>query len=303
MVFNPDGMNTLQLSPIFINDDNAFKFAFGADILADNAYCPNEDCDGILTLHNDSNQKYGCYVECPVCKLRRSILYGSFFTRTKLGLGQCLHLLYLWSQKYSPSDAVFETKLNKNTITNFYQCFRDGCLEYVQNCTEKIGGPGKTVEVDESVIIKRKHNVGAIRGNMTAWIFGGICREDGKRFIVEVENRKAETLYREILLNIDTNSTIITDAFRAYKILDENGVIHEIVNHSKNFVNPLNGANTQKVERMWRSAKEARKKYNGIPRNEIDGHLAEYIWRSNEEVTKRNAFRKALELMAKVRYY
>lgn len=55
-----------------------------------------------------------------------------------------------------------------------------------------IGGPGKTVEIDESVFSKRKFNVGRLLPEQ--WILGGVCREDKGVFMFAVPNRKKETL-------------------------------------------------------------------------------------------------------------
>ena len=58
--------------------------------------------------------------------------------------------------------------------------------------SEKIGGPGMIVEIDESAFGKRKYE----RGRLTAvkWVFGGIERGTGKCFMVQVESGNAETL-------------------------------------------------------------------------------------------------------------
>lgn len=55
----------------------------------------------------------------------------------------------------------------------------------------KIGGPGKTVEMDESKFGKRKYNRGhRVEG---LWVFGGIERETGQCFMVPVEQRNQDT--------------------------------------------------------------------------------------------------------------
>lgn len=43
-----------------------------------------------------------------------------------------------------------------------------------------LGGPGDVVEVDEVLLVKRKHNVGRIPvGNY--WVFGGVSRATKKK--------------------------------------------------------------------------------------------------------------------------
>jgi len=36
------------------------------------------------------------------------------------------------------------------------------------------------------------------------------------------------------------------------KVLSEKGYIHETVNHSKNFVDPETGVNTQRIKSLWK---------------------------------------------------
>ena len=58
--------------------------------------------------------------------------------------------------------------------------------------TKKIGGPGLTVEIDESKFGKRKYNVGRLIEGQ--WVFWGICCETRDIFLVPVEDCSADTL-------------------------------------------------------------------------------------------------------------
>jgi len=52
---------------------------------------------------------------------------------------------------------------------------RDICADYFLRNSEKIGGPGTIVEIDETCVSKRKYERGRlIRPNQ--WMFGGIKR-------------------------------------------------------------------------------------------------------------------------------
>ena len=66
------------------------------------------------------------------------------------------------------------------TIADWGQFCREAMLEYVLGCSEKTGGPNKTVEIDESKCGRRKYNKGhAVKEK---WVFGGVERESGKTF-------------------------------------------------------------------------------------------------------------------------
>ncbi len=82
---------------------------------------------------------------------------------------------------------------------------------------DKIRGPQTTVEVDESMIFKKKY----YRGNLLniqlkfEWIFGGICREAKQIFMTLVKSRDAKILLDVINERIEMNTTIVSDLWRA----------------------------------------------------------------------------------------
>ena len=63
----------------------------------------------------------------------------------------------------------------------------------VMEQSSPIGGPGISVEIDESKFGKRKYHKGhAVEGQ---WVFGGREKNDkSKVFMIPVDNRKQETL-------------------------------------------------------------------------------------------------------------
>ena len=76
-----------------------------------------------------------------------------------------------------------------------------------------------TVEIDESLIFKRKTNRGRLlNGEQESnWIFGGICRETGEAFLVRVQDRSARTLLAAIRENIMPGTRVISDCWRSYQ--------------------------------------------------------------------------------------
>jgi hypothetical protein len=75
----------------------------------------------------------------------------------------------------------------------------------MEGCSEKIGGPNKTVEIDKSKFRKRKYNRGhLVKGQ---WVFGGVEHESRKKFLVHVPDRTAETLMAVIDAWIEPGTT------------------------------------------------------------------------------------------------
>ncbi|QQP53430.1 Putative LOC101846883, partial [Caligus rogercresseyi] len=100
-----------------------------------------------------------------------------------------------------------------------------------------LGGPGLVVEIDESKFGRRKYNRGRlVEGH---WVFGGVERESGKCFIVEVEDRRENTLLTILQQYVAPGTTIMFDGWASYRRIPDLGMTHLTVIHSRNFVDPL----------------------------------------------------------------
>ena len=92
--------------------------------------------------------------------------------------------------------------VNKNTVVDWFNFCRELCAVYMDdNASEKIGGVGKVVEIDESKFGKRKYNRGRMREGQ--WVLGGVERGTDKVFMQIVPSRDAATLLPIIIANVE----------------------------------------------------------------------------------------------------
>jgi hypothetical protein len=217
----------------------------------------------------------------------------SFFANIKVDCCEILLIGRLWLAKSSFTTIQDLTGHSQHTITDYMSFCRKLIAETLEDEDTLIGGDGIIVEVDECKLGKRKYHRGhRVEG---VWIVGGIEKTEQKKVFIEaVADRSAETLRGVITRHIREHSIIRTDLWRGYNLEGLN-VIHQTVNHSENFVDPITGVHTNTIEGFWNGLK-----YHIAPRNrnqnDIDEHLLEEIWRRKHQENLWNAFLDALYL-------
>ena len=101
----------------------------------------------------DRNVMDGLIWECPLrtCRKRRSIRAASFFEDSKISLGLWLNIIYLWSVDVSDKQLSLMTGFSLRTIATALGKIRQMCSLKIPHGNIKLGGRGKTVEMDESM--------------------------------------------------------------------------------------------------------------------------------------------------------
>ncbi|XP_018406348.1 PREDICTED: uncharacterized protein LOC108782553 [Cyphomyrmex costatus] len=173
-------------------------------------------------------------------------------------------------------DLEEEFCISSVTVVDWFNFCREVCVYWADKHSSKLGGPGCTVKIDEAKIGHRKYNRGRLlKGN---WIFGGFERESKKIFIMPVENRSEETLLACIKYWIMPGTTIISDCWKSYQCLNNEGFQHLTVNHTYNFVDPDSGAHTQNIERVWREVRANIPRY-GRREYHLERYLCEFLFK------------------------
>ncbi|XP_068757537.1 uncharacterized protein [Montipora capricornis] len=230
---------------------NVFNFCVSQKILASCQQC--SQCGSKMELTETTRVKDGYMWRCTNkrCRTWLSIRSGSFFEGSNITLSSWLHLMLLWAMEISGSKIARLTSLSKPTVVRALGELRTICSNKVLNAGIKLGGLGKTVEIDESKFgAQRKYKKERVLEG--PWVFGVVERGSQKVLLFRISDQTRETLvHRLITTHIQPGTVIYLDQFTPYIPLDQLGYIHVSVNHSKNFVDPDSGAHTNTIEGVW----------------------------------------------------
>jgi transposase-like protein len=269
------------MTKILPDKKSTIKWCFDNQLLANQRQCPFN-----MTLQREASQKASSHALIWRCRRKISgenphdktisIKRGSFFAGSNLNLREVLHLTYGFSHGWDQQMTMHETALSDKTVVDWYSFCREVATQITLETSQQLGGPGRTVEIDESKFGKRKYHRGHhVEGQ---WVFGGIDRDSGQIFMIPVEKRDRYTLLPIIKEWIKPGTTIISDYWKAYDCLDDEGYRHLKVNHSINYKDPDTGAHTNTIEGSWLHAKRSLPKY-GTKKSFMAGYFGTFIWR------------------------
>lgn len=225
-------------------------------LLSEHAMC--EEC-GQEMIERPERVKDGFMFFCRKrsCRKSKSIRVNSFFENSRLQLTNIMLFLHLWANEFTEKLIMNQFDFSKKTIVDWTRFCRDLCIFEFEQDESMIGGSGSVVEIDETLLIKRKYNRGRMVSN--GWHFGGIeRRNDGlfRCFVILVYDRSEAHLTYIIQNRIALGTHIMSNGWAAYRNLSLNGYIHTVVNHSENFINPDDtNTHTQTIESRWSSLK------------------------------------------------
>ncbi|XP_053667883.1 uncharacterized protein LOC128718249 [Anopheles marshallii] len=204
-----------------------------------------------------------------------TVPYGQF-KNSRLSLSKLIEITFEWSRDAKRTEAASECSAGKSAISKWYAILRAVSAEYIETNQASIGGDGMTVEIDESVVTKRKYNRGRFAEGNQVWLVGGSCRETREVFLELVQQRDAGTLHGIIVQHVAPETTLVTDGWRAYNGIEQYGYVHVAVNHSENFVDPDDGfVHTQNIENLWHWVKPFLRS-KGTNREAFIAYLREY---------------------------
>jgi hypothetical protein len=243
--------------------------------------------ENMTEKHADNGDGLMFYCWRRTCRRKKSIRIGSFFENSKLTLRQSMLFLHLWGKGYSEKLIVDDFDFSQKTVIDWSRFCRELCVYEIENDNSMIGGTGTTVEIDETLAVRRKYNRGRILSD--GWIFGGIERrvdDEFKCFFVMVYNRSEDHLVHLIRERVLPGTHIITDGWPAYRNLSSFGYSHSVVIHEDNFVDPADeNIHTQRIESTWCSLKRFIRSRGTFKSIHYLEYICEYLFRRRHSDT------------------
>ncbi len=141
---------------------------------------------------------------------------------------------------------------------------------------DSLGGPGKTVHIDE-VYLRRIVQPGVDR-RKGAIVLGIEC--EGVVLTGIISDRTRATLIPIIERIVARGTRIVTDSYASYKELDKRGWEHVQINHKRAF-HDFHGNTLNPIEQYWSALKRNMKSYGQVADRNLWLFLAEFECRYN----------------------
>lgn len=143
---------------VFCNKHALISWCMSNNLIATERKCPTCDISMKLTKCNDRKdelrwecKKYGVKKHRSEISIRK----GTWFENSNMTMKGTIASSYWWCEGLTENQIARQLNLATNTIVDWDMFCRETCEVTMENdlATDKLGGPGKVVEIDESKIL------------------------------------------------------------------------------------------------------------------------------------------------------
>jgi len=260
-------------NPAFTNENKAREF-LEASRWPDGPVCPFcGQLDSVSALGGKSMGP-GWYF-CKDCREKFTVRVGTLYERSHIPLHKWLMATHLMvSSKKGMSALQLSRMLGITYKSAWFMCHRIRA-QMTPAKLDPLGGQGRTVESDETVIGgKAKNRAYAKKPPKKAAVLT-LVERDGKSHSFHVANVKSKTLRDAIVRVVDRKSHIVTDELSSYAQVGREFAGHSTVNHSGNEYVALGGfAHVNTAEARFSLMKRA---VFGTHHSVSEAHLSRYL--------------------------
>ena len=235
--------NKLFIPFLFSDPEDGVEFLKDMGLIPSSMVCCKcgSQMSGCFNTNRRDDYRWRCLsiTSAYACSDSTPIRHGSWCQQCNLNFMEVLFLTYGVVRLVPTHTVQQEHQFCSATITDWAKLCQGAMLGYVLCVSQKIGGPNKTVEIDDSKFGRCKYNRGnAVKGQ---WVFGDVERDPGKTFLVPIPDRTVYTLMGVLLDQIEPGITVTSDCCSAYRDIETYNYTHQTVNHTIGFVDVLTG--------------------------------------------------------------
>ncbi len=193
--------------------------------------------------------------------------------RSRLSLRQQSELIKLFVAGATARTAGELVGVHHNTAVSYFMRLRRLIAAHLPSY--RLSGEG---EADESYFGGfRKGKRG--RGAAGKIVVFGLLKRSGKVYTAIIPDARTETLMPIIEEQIEPDSIVYTDTFKAYNALDVSCFHHHRINYNRLFAE--RGSHINGIEKFWNQVKRHLRRVNGIKPEHFYWFLKECEWRFN----------------------
>jgi len=262
-------------NPVFTNEDKAREF-LEASRWPDRPVCPF--CGQFDTVKRLGGNSMGPgWYFCHECREKFTVRVGTLYERSHIPLHKWLLATHLMvSSKKGMSALQLSRMLGITYKSAWFMCHRIR-EQMTPRKRGPIGGQGRTVESDETVIGGKMKNRAFAKKEPKKQTVLTLVDRDGESRSFHIANVKAKTLRDAIERTVDRQSHLMTDELRSYGPIGEKTFDgrHTTVNHSANEYVRLGGfAHVNTAEARFSLMKRA---VFGAHHSVSEAHLSRYL--------------------------
>ena len=222
---------------------------------------------------------------CQWCGYHLHPTVGTPFALTRTPLQHWFYAVYLFT---TTRNGVAAKELQRQLGVTYKTAWRMAGLirEHMASIDGEalIGGVGKEVEIDETIIGGKRPRAGSGRHLDGKTVMLGMVERGGDVVTSVVPDVKRSTLLPKIKEAVAEGTTIHTDALHTYKALKDHGYGHAFVNHNRGeYVRA--DCHVQTVEGFWAQLKRA---INGTHIHVSPKHLWKYAKEAEYRFNRRH---------------
>jgi transposase-like protein len=277
----------IELSDPCYHDDEAARVQLESIRWPDGPYCPYcGSFDDVKPTTTPPKAKGGGWFHCRECRKRFTVRVGSIFHRSHVPLHKWLLAFRLMAgSKKGFSAHQMHRTLHVDYKTAWFMEHR------IRECMDTdsdgpIGGEGKTVEADETFVVKQRGRTKWEFNNTLGWvkvrdryelIAFALVERGGRARAMPITAVTADELRAALKKHGDTKSALMTDDWSAYDRPGREFASHDTVNHSEEEWTRWDRgtmAGTQAVENFFSVFKRGMR---GVYQHCSEEHLARYL--------------------------